>query len=375
MLSIANKDFSTMNSMHLQMAQLCLESVNALEKMSSLSDLRKQIERLDAQLTAPDLWNNPKKAASLMKERKSLAELSELIRQGKDDSQLYLEVLQSGETIGDQDYTQLFLLNAKLQETLFKQMMNDPVDDTPAIISISAGAGGLESANWVTMLLRMYVRYADSQGFKVDILDQKPSEEYSSICTDSVSIRIDGAYAYGFFKGESGVHRLIRNSPFNAADARQTSFAAIYVVPDIEDKIDIKIDEKDIEITAQAAGGPGGQNVNAVNSACRIKHFPTNTNIMVRTERDFHKNKATAIKMLKAKLYDIEMKKKQAEQDAKIDQQMNVSFGSQIRTTTLTPYSLVKDHRTGYETNNTESYLDGDVREFMLSYLQLKISS
>jgi peptide chain release factor 2 len=359
-----------MNTLHLQVVKACQDNLSVLEKMSPLELLQKKLQELDGQLTGPGLWSDPRTAAGLMKERKMVSDFLDLLTQAKDDIQLYSDTINSENGISDSDFAHLFKLNATLQAAVFKQMMGDPVDDTPAIVSISAGAGGTESANWVTILLRMYCRYAASQGFKVEILDEKPSEEHSSICTDSVSIRVDGSYAFGFFKSESGVHRLIRNSPFNAGNARQTSFAAVYVTPDIEDTIDIKIDEKDIEITAQTSGGPGGQNQNKVSSAIRLKHIPSGINIFVRTERDQLSNKKTALKMLKSKLYEIEVKKKQDLLDEKIGLQSNVSFGHQIRTVTLTPYTLVKDHRTNFEASDAQGFLDGNIQEFMIAYLQ-----
>lgn len=363
-----------MNTMHLQMVRACQDSLDALEKMAPLAQLQKKIEGLDARIAAPGLWNDPKFAGSIMKDRAQSSEFLEYLIQAKEHVDFYKELIALEGNLNDKDLAHLLSLHTQLHLLVFREMLKDPVDQTPAIISISAGAGGLEAANWVTMLLRMYSRYAHNQNFNIEILDEKPSEEHSAICTDSVSIRVEGPYAYGFFKSESGVHRLIRNSPFNAGDARQTSFAAVQVTPDIEDTIDIRIDEKDIEITTMRGSGPGGQAINKIESAVRIKHIPTGIVINSRAERSQHDNRKFAMKMLKAKLYDLEIQKKRAEQNKRISSLSDVSFGHQIRTVTLTPYSLVKDHRTGYETGNADAVLDGDIKDFMTAYLQYSIS-
>jgi len=245
-------------------------------------------------------------------------------------------------------------------------MLSGPQDRASAFLDINAGAGGTESMDWAAMLLRMYTRYCEIKGWKCDLTDFVPGEEAG---IKNASLQIDGDFAYGYLKAESGVHRLVRISPFDSNARRQTSFASIYVYPQIEDDIEIDIPEKDVETKAIRGSGAGGQKVNKTSSTIQLRHLPTNLVITVQTERSQTQNREMAWKILRSRLYEMELKKRQAERDKVESQKMDIAFGSQIRSYVLHPYQMVKDHRTGVEKSNPTSVLDGTLDDFITAFL------
>jgi peptide chain release factor 2 len=290
-----------------------------------------------------------------------------------------LEELESGISLCEEEsdadlLAEVNALSAQTEKRLsaleLKNMLGGEQDGSDAIVMIHSGAGGTESADWVAMLYRMYQRWAEAHDFKLATLDVLPGEEAG---LKSVAFEVSGPYAYGYLKTENGVHRLVRISPFDAAKRRHTSFASVFVYPDVEDSIEIDINEADLKIDTFRSSGAGGQHVNTTDSAVRITHLPSGIVVSCQNERSQHKNKSTAMKMLKAKLYEKERLEREAERDKVNAQKQRIAWGSQIRSYVLHPYQLVKDHRTEHETGNTERVLNGELDDFIEDALLQKV--
>ena len=321
---------------------------------------------MNIQVNAPDLWDNPDKARVLLQKKsaleKTLGDLQtmqsdydavrELYEIAPDDP----DVISAIEKLSDTAHRAKFI-------TLFRE----PADNNGAFLFIQAGAGGTEAQDWAQMLSRMYARWAERHGFSLEIIEE---HEGDTAGIKNITYRINGERAYGWLKNEIGVHRLVRISPFNANGKRQTSFASVDVWPDIDDTIEIEINERDLRIDTYRASGAGGQHVNKTDSAVRITHIPTNTVVTCQNERSQIQNREMAMKMLRSKLYELELQKRAAEEDAAKAAQKKIEWGSQIRNYVLYPYQLVKDVRTNVEKTDSDAVLDGDLDDFMLACLQ-----
>ncbi len=322
---------------------------------------RERLREIESELSKPGAWDKPDLLTPVLREKSALEyrlSMCDALAQSRGDVEDWLALAQEEETPETLEALDEHLgaFQARLEDTELSILLSGPDDNTAAILEIHPGAGGVDAQDWAEMLLRMYVRWAESRGFQVDELDRLMGDEAG---IKSVTLQITGPYAYGLLKGEAGIHRLIRISPFDSSGRRHTAFASVDVYPDIETNIEIDVKEEDLRIDVFRASGSGGQHVNRTNSAVRITHLPTNIVVQCQNEKSQLKNKQLAMKVLKARLYEREQMQRDATKKADYANKDAISFGSQIRTYTLQPYRLVKDHRSGAEDSNVDGVLDG----------------
>jgi len=332
----------------------------------------KRLEEIETQLSDAELWNNPQKSTGLLKEKKRLENKLELDKRFDRDIQeieTYFLLLEEDPGLIDELQDELQNFSRFIEQQEIKNYLSGECDTDNAFLSIHPGAGGTESQDWAEMLLRMYLRFGERMGFKCQIVDVLAGEEAG---IKSVTIRIEGEFAYGYMKQEIGVHRLVRISPFDANKRRHTSFAAVFVYPEVTDSIDIQIDTKDLRIDTYKASGKGGQHVNTTDSAVRITHIPTNIVAQCQSERSQHQNRDRAMKILKSRMYDLELRNKMKEKDKMENQKGEIAWGNQIRSYVLHPYQNIKDHRSGLERGNSQKVLDGDIFQFIKATLKQK---
>lgn len=323
---------------------------------------------------APDFWNNAEEAQKVQKDH---GQIQDVIREWEgwwnsiEEHELLLEMA-SEENDNESELEvaeQLKVLQSEIAVAEVECMFSGEHDGSNAIVSIHAGAGGTEAQDWVDILLRMYLRWAEGRGFKTDILDYLPGDEAG---VKSVTVLFKGRNAYGYLRSELGIHRLVRISPFDSSGRRHTSFASVMVMPELDDSVDVKIEEKDLRVDTYRASGAGGQHVNKTDSAIRLTHLPTNVVVQCQNERSQHRNKDMAMKMLAARLYELEKQKQAEAQEGLSGDKKEIAWGSQIRSYVLQPYRMIKDHRTEHETGNVDAVLDGGLDPFIKSYLLWK---
>lgn len=342
------------------------------EVIFEIDNKKKAITELSLLMSQPNFWDRQEEAQKVVKELKSLKstvepwdsifkkyqELQELTQILKEDDKELISNLEK----------EITALLKEIENLEFQFLLSEEFDKNNAILSINAGAGGTESCDWVSMLLRMYTRFAQKHQFNVKTIDFLPAEEAG---IKNATLLIEGEYAYGYLKAERGVHRLVRISPFDANKRRHTSFASVDVIPEIQEEIELKIEDKDLLIETYRSSGPGGQHMQKTDSAVRITHLPTGIVVQCQNERSQYQNKQTALKILKARLYELERQKKEEELLKHYGQEKKkIEWGSQIRSYVMHPYNLVKDHRTDYQTTEVNKVMDGEIDEFIHAYLR-----
>ncbi len=332
----------------------------------------KSVESLDAETVRSGFWDDNESAQKVLQKRSSLQRSIEIwknLEQEREDLGVMLELSAEEEDSSmDEDIrSSLARLGEQAAQAELKAMLSGKTDFNNAFVAINSGAGGTESQDWAEMLLRMYLRWGDRNGYKTEVLDTQYGEEAG---IKSATVLFSGDYAFGYLRAEVGVHRLVRISPYDSNKRRHTSFASVFVYPEIDDSIGVEIEEEDLKVDVYRASGPGGQGVNTTDSAVRLTHVPTGIVVQCQNERSQHKNKASALKVLKARLYELEQEKLGEEKKEMEKQKKKIEWGSQIRSYVLHPYRLVKDLRTGVEAGNVDAVLDGDLQLFINAFLR-----
>lgn len=342
---------------------------NASGVIFDLPGNRARLVELESIAADPDFWSNQERAQEVLRKRNAIQQdidLAQKFESLEEDIEIHQEFLAEGESV-EEDFEKLLTNYFSLvDDTELRMMLSGKHDECPAILTIHPGAGGTESQDWASMLYRMYLRFCEKSGFKTTILDYQDGEEAG---LKSATIRIEGAYAYGYLKAESGVHRLVRISPFDASKRRHTSFTSVHLTPEIDNDDDVVIDEKDLRIDTYRSSGAGGQHVNTTDSAVRITHLPTGIVTQCQNERSQHKNKASAMKVLRSRLAEVQRQKQQEEMEGASADKKDIGWGSQIRSYVLHPYRMVKDHRTNEESGQPEKVLEGYLKDFIRAYL------
>lgn len=348
------------------------QTLSDLSESLDLEGRKKRIAEIDEIISAPDFWNNPEGGQAIMQEKKRLESKVDHYNSlaGKmDDLEVMIELAkEESDADLEQDIIDtLAEISKELDAFELETILNGDYDDNNAILSIHPGAGGTESQDWAEMLYRMYVRWAERHGYKVDVLDYLDGDEAG---IKSVTLMISGENAYGYLKSEKGVHRMVRISPFDASGRRHTSFTAVEVMPEVESDTTIEIDDKDLKVDTYRSSGAGGQHVNKTESAVRITHIPTGIVVQCQNERSQIQNRATAMKMLTSRLVEEKIKQQEAEIARLQGEQQEIGWGSQIRSYVFHPYTLVKDHRTNFEKGNVNAVMDGEIDEFINAWLK-----